>query len=182
MLSEVIKSRIEERFGRPIRYSKDCEVLAAEISQETKQSISGSTLKRLFGLVDGIREPRLYTLDTIAFYLGFQTWEALINDFNNEQYSGFDTIQEVQAEQLKEGEKLRIKYDPERELVLECIAPCEFKIEQSVNSKLQQNDTIQIKSITKAYPLFISNVVRENKNLGQYVAGKLSGITHIEKL
>jgi hypothetical protein len=182
MLSEIIKKRIEDKFGRPVRYSKDCEILAAVITTETKRSISGSTLKRIFGLVDGTKEPRLYTLDVLAMFLGYQTWESLINDFNTDQHSGFDSIQEIHSSDIKEGEKLIVKYEPERELILECIAPSEFKIEQSINSKLQRNDTIQIKSITKAYPLFISNVVRENKNLGQYIAGKLSGITHIEKL
>jgi hypothetical protein len=182
MLSEIIKKRIEDKFGRPIRYSKDCEILAAIITEETKRSISGSTLKRVFGLVEGTKEPRLYTLDVLAMFLGHQTWEALINDFNSDQYSGFDIIQEINASELTEGEKLKIRYAPERELVLECLAPSKFRIKQSQNSKLQENDIVYLKSITRSYPLFFSDVLRKDISHGPYVAGKLSGITHIEKL
>jgi len=182
MLSEVIKRRIEDKFGRPVRYSKDCEVLAAVIAEETKRSISGSTLKRIFGLVEGTKEPRLYTLDVLALYLGHQTWEALINDFNSEQHSGFDIIQEVKADELLEGEQLKIRYEPERELILECLAPSKFRIKRSLNSKLQENDIVHLKSITRDYPLFISDVQRKDRSHGPYVAGKLSGITFIEKI
>lgn len=182
MLSKVIIAKIESKFGRQVRYSKDCEVLAEVIFSETKRTISGSTLKRVFGMVEGTKEPRLYTLDVIAFYLGYQTWEALINEFNDCKYSGFDVIEEIKSSEISEGERIKINYEPERELILECVAPNKFKIRKSINSKLLEHDTIHFNSVAKSYPLFISDVQRGDKSLGQYVAGKFSGITHIEKL
>ena len=81
MLSKIIKEKIHHRFGNEVRYPKDCEALAQHISNQCKTRISGSTLRRLYGFVKGIREPRLYTLDIIAEYLGYKSWEQLLGSF-----------------------------------------------------------------------------------------------------
>lgn len=77
VLPSDIKQRIEDRFGQKIRYSKDCENLAIHISSTCQESISPTTLKRLFGFAQPIANPRAYTLDVLANYLGWSSWEAL---------------------------------------------------------------------------------------------------------
>ena len=66
MLSEIIKQKIEERFGKAVRYPKDCEALALVISQDCNERVSASTVKRLYGFVSGVEQPRRFTLDLIA--------------------------------------------------------------------------------------------------------------------
>jgi hypothetical protein len=66
MLSEIIKQKIEERFGKAVRYPKDCEALASIISSVCNERVSASTLKRLYGFVKGVEQPRQFTLDLIA--------------------------------------------------------------------------------------------------------------------
>ena len=78
MLSPVIKEQIELKLGRNIRYHSDLECLCIEIESQTKQKVSLNTLKRLFGFISGVSEPRLYTLDTIALYLGFTNWDVYL--------------------------------------------------------------------------------------------------------
>jgi N-acetylneuraminic acid mutarotase len=73
MLDETIKKKIEVQYGHSIRYSKDCEALAAHISTKVGLNISASTVKRLFGFVKSTSKPTKYTLDIIAHYLEVET-------------------------------------------------------------------------------------------------------------
>lgn len=80
MLIPGIRSRLEARFGKPIRYSKDCEILAKSIEKNGFGRISVTTLKRLLGFAKDIEKPRLYTLDVLAAYLGYTDWSSLLAD------------------------------------------------------------------------------------------------------
>lgn len=74
MLEEEIKRRISEVYGKEIRYPKDCDLLAEDITQKTGLRISPSTTKRLLGFIKSESRPSQYTLDTIANYIGFKNW------------------------------------------------------------------------------------------------------------
>lgn len=73
-----IKQKIEARFGRPVRYSKDCDILSKSIEKVCKERISTTTLKRLFGFAKSIENPRLFTLDVLACYINYKDWSSLI--------------------------------------------------------------------------------------------------------
>lgn len=83
MIPANIKLLIENRFGRKILYSKDCEALAISIRKSCNESISATTLKRIFGFAKNIERPRLFTLDVLANYLNFADWGSLLNSTSN---------------------------------------------------------------------------------------------------
>lgn len=182
MISSVIKEKIEEQFGQTIRYSKDCEVLARDISCKTGHTVSGSTIKRLMGFVKGVQEPRMYTMDVIADYLGHPSFEDLIKEFDNTTYSEFSRIEELSINEMKKNQQIKFTYKPDREVIVKYLNNSTFEVMQSLNSKLQQEDLIKFNQIVLSYPLFIKDVIRKDKSMGQYIAGKISGITSIEKL
>jgi len=78
MITNIIRQKIEARFGKAIRYSKDCEGLANSINKVCFERISTTTLKRLFGFAKNVEQPRLYTLDVIATYVGYKDWSSLL--------------------------------------------------------------------------------------------------------
>ena len=53
---------------------------------------------------------------------------------------------------------------------------------KSEKSKLNGGDIITVYHFVLGYPLLINEVKRNNKDLGQYIAGKLSGLTYIRKV
>ena len=55
MLSKITLNDIEQRFGKTVRYTTDCEALAGHISMETKQRVSASTVKRLLGFIKALK-------------------------------------------------------------------------------------------------------------------------------
>lgn len=182
MISNLIKEKIEVRFGQAIRYSKDCEALAGDISHNTGYTVSGSTIKRLMGFVKGIQEPRLYTLDAIAEYLGHPSFEDLIKEFDTSSYSDFVEIESLGLADIKVNEHIKFTYQPNREITVKYLKENSFEIIEVVNSKLQEGDIINFNQIVLSHPLFIKDVIRKQNSLGQYIAGKISGITSIEKI
>jgi hypothetical protein len=179
MLSDIIKQKIEKRFGKAVVYSKDCEALAATISSECKEHISGSTLKRLYGFVKGTEQARQSTLDVIAKYLDSPNWEMLIKSFDNASQSEFITLHEISIEQLDMGKAIELGYFPNRRLYLKYLGKQQFEVFRSENSKLANGDILTAFHFVLGYPLLIENVKRNGKDLGQYIAGKSSGLTHI---
>lgn len=181
MISKLIKEKIEEKFGKKIRYPKDCEALASEISFCTKQQVSASTIKRLMGFIKGIQEPRTYTLDLVAEYLGRASFEELVMEFSDREPEE-PSIKELTSGNVAKGQKLKLSYEPSKHIVIECIDEGLFEISVCDGRTLKPKDNIRLAAIKHSYPLFISEVVRYGKSMGPMVLAKLSGITSIEIL
>lgn len=182
MLSKIIRERIQQKFGQEIRYSKDCEVLAIDISNNTSRKISVSTIKRLFGLAKGIEEPRLYTLDVLAIYIGYKNYDDLLIEFKTANGSEFEILEEVRADSLNMNDELDLQYEPNRSLKLRYLGDSKFELLEVLNSKLKEKDIVVLSHIIIDYPLFLRNVIRKEKNLGSFTAAKISGITSIRIL
>ncbi len=71
-----LREKIEEKLGRPIRSPKDFNFLAVEIFAEVHVNISATTLKRVWGYIEGGKMPRLSTLDVLAWFVGYDDWES----------------------------------------------------------------------------------------------------------
>ena len=180
MLSKVIIKHIEKKFGKEIRYPSDCDSLSEDIFICTKQKISISTMKRLLGFVNGVQEPRLYTLDILARYLGFNNWDIYLEEIKSMSTSDFFNVDKIEVENLSSNTRVQIAYEPNHKLILNYLGDFLFKIEISENSKLQENDIVKITNFIKNFPLLILEVKRNDLNLGQYRAGKSGGLSEIK--
>lgn len=182
MVSKHIKAEIERKLGREIRYPLDCEALAIDITSQCGERVSASTLKRFFGFVQGT-EPRMYTLDVIAKYIGYRNWDEYLDTLTDKtESSEFIQIQELAISNLSIGDRYAFSYEPSRRVTFEYIGTSSCKIIDSINSKLKTDDIISMTTITLEYPLLISSVVRNGRNLGALTVGKVSGITDILKI
>ena len=178
-----LKSKIEEKFGEPLLYSQQCEALSQAILDFTGETVSETTLKRIFGFSNRKVEPRKSTLDSIAHYLGYPDWSSLNDEYKGSpSISDFMEVEEVKSEQLKPGAKISLSYFPDRKLVLEFLERDKFKVVSALNSKLQAGDILTLSHIYKDFELIVSKVEREGKDLGGYVAAKETGITSLEIL
>ncbi len=180
MLSPVIKQQIEQRLGKPVRYHSDCEHLSIDIENITKQKVSINTLKRLFGFINGVSEPRLYTLDTIAIYLGFSNWDIYLLSLDKSGNSGFNSLNEINISTLAISSKVQFNYEPDREVQVVYQGNSLFKVEACRNSKLQINDMLEISHFILNYPLIISKVTRGGKDFGRFTAGRVGGLSMLK--
>ena len=80
-----LKLELEKTFNRKITDRGACELLVQDIYEKTGAVLSYNTLRRMFGLAE-YRKPRLSTLDQLAVYCGFRSF----NDFA-QRYTEVDT-------------------------------------------------------------------------------------------
>ena len=73
-LSRLLR-RVEEKVGREMKTPKDFEFLSAQIFEQTRRTISISTLKRVWGYVDAYKSVRESTLDLLAQFVGFNNFQ-----------------------------------------------------------------------------------------------------------
>jgi hypothetical protein len=177
-----LKQKIQLQFGKEIRYPKDCEALAVHINSKAGETVSVSTLHRIFGFIEGTKKPRLYTLDVLAKYLGYSNWHTLnaqLSIDNDASDSAYLELENINVKELKKSTIILINYNPNRELLLKYIGDFKFKIIKSIKSSLVVNDTVTIFNIVKSYPLIVDQVTRSGKELGKYIAAKHEGIVNI---
>lgn len=179
MLSKIIRIQIEKRFGKEVRYPTDCEALAGHISMVTGQRVSTSTMKRVLGFVKGTREPRLYTLDVIAMYLGYANWDAYLEALTSTDNSEFLAVRQVEVRSLRKGDKVEFTYEPDRKVAMRYLGDFLFRVTGSANSKILVDDEVRILNMVLDYPLLVSSVTRGGSDMGPFKAGKVSGITSI---
>lgn len=181
MLNRDLIDMIEERHGRKLVYSNDCEALSEHIFAVTGERLSIATLKRMFGFVGLNVEPRKSTMDIIAQYVGYQSYELLISDTGRDtDISEFSYVDEVVSDDLTEGSQIQITYEPGRLLVMTYLGDNYFIINESYKSKLLKGDKVRITHFTKGFELLVSNVIRDGNNIGPYQSAKAGGLTSIE--
>lgn len=181
MLPLSIIEMIRQKSGLDFSNAKDFEVLSASFPVSDRLGVN--TLKRLMGYAKSPIAPRKTTLDALAHYLGFTSWERL----NGNQPVESDWVEKAFfADEIRKGSLVEASWFPDRHLVLRCIGENRFLVTQSVNGKLQQNDEVIIQSFRLQYPLQVLQVVRNGEivrdaagnELG-YVAGRQNGLTEL---
>lgn len=76
--TSALKTSIEKTLGRRILCSTDCRHLHNDIIQKTSLNISFNTLRRFFNLINAKYEQSTDTLDILAEYCGFTTYDNFI--------------------------------------------------------------------------------------------------------
>ena len=78
---EIISLRqdIEKEVRRQIKTPYDFEFLSGVIWERLHESISPTTLKRLWGYIDGADTTRRSTLCLLSKFLGHNDWETYLN-------------------------------------------------------------------------------------------------------
>ena len=75
ILNNAIIEDIKEKSGLLFDKAGDFSILSSLIFKETGRNIGVTTLKRLFHYIQDDRKASEYTLNTIALYVGYKSWE-----------------------------------------------------------------------------------------------------------
>lgn len=177
-----IVEMLKRKSGSDLRQPSDCEILSLDIESKTGVRIGATTLKRLVGFAQDERTPHTSTLDAIARYLGYAHWDELskIEDNGNSDFETPDD--EIRSADLQTGACVEITYLPDRRLILEYLGNNRYRMTASENSKLQQGDEVEILNFVLHHPLLVVNVWRNGESLGQFTAGRVSGLSSIKQL
>lgn len=161
----------------------DFDLLEQNIKKELPQSaINAKTLKRFFGY-DRTNEDsfiRLYTLDVLSRYLGYENWNAYLEHLRLLEGSGSGDFKgdEINADDLRIGDTLRIAWQPNRKSTLKYLGNQKFEVTETENSKWQVGDTFLCKHFIMGKPLYVDNLTDKDDVLksAMYVVGEKGGV------
>lgn len=109
ILNNQIVSRITTKSGLNFDKTKDYDILCDLIFSDTGRMIGVNTIKRLMGYLVDDRKTNDYTLNTVAIYLGFKSWEELCGSLRIDSDWDYED-QTVYTEDLPFGTKVTVKY------------------------------------------------------------------------
>lgn len=162
----------------------DFEIMQQDINKQLPHSsINAKTLKRLFGYdkTDDNSSIRLYTLDILAKYIGFENWSAYVEHLKllSGKNSGDFNGGQINASDLTIGDSVQITWNPNRRSVLKYLGNLRFEIVETDNSKWQVGDTFYCKHFILGKPLYVDNLTDKNGTVKSkmYVVGEQGGIS-----
>ncbi|MBQ5944545.1 MAG: hypothetical protein IJL61_07525 [Bacteroidales bacterium] len=173
-----LRQAVEQKAAMRLATSADF----AHLSEEMDERVSASTLKRIWGYVGMIVEPRRSTLDALARYAGFRDYRAFHEDLLSSKMasSGYFNADRLDSSSLQEGDIVSIGWRPDRVVTLKYLGDRRFVVVSSSNSKLMEGDEFEARSIVKGFPLVLPEVVRNGEKTSSFIAGRDGGIVFIK--
>lgn len=174
---------VGQKFGEPIRTPNDFDHLADAIAAECKKTVSSSTLKRLWGYVKDQHAVRTSSLDRLAQYVGYRTFDEFVRSLDDytEPSSALLDVPQIRTADLVKGNTVTIGWKPNRVVWLRYDGDDHFTVLRSDNAQLHANDTFTASTFTMNQPLFVHDLVRGGETLPTYVAGLHGGLCIVTK-
>ncbi|MBR6354549.1 MAG: hypothetical protein IKS01_02080 [Paludibacteraceae bacterium] len=183
-----LRMDIEREVKRKIRTPYDFEFLAGVIWERLHENLSPTTLKRLWGYIDGADTTRRTTLCLLAQFLGFADWEAyqaslaMRTDIESEDFEG----EGVHINDLQKGDRVEVTWLPNRRCVFRYEGDAHFTVVEAENAKLQVGDTFDAACFIIGKPMYLDNLKSQMSNDKlqmtnvSYVAGSKNGLNTVE--
>lgn len=173
---ERLKQEVETLVGRSIKTPKDFVFLSRQIEGYANETISVSTLKRMWGYVASPCNPSKYNLNLLSRMVGYPDWASFVGGQEGLSSSRFFVKSKLIADALQKGEQVRLTWCPGRVLTIMYKGNDTFEVVDSINSKLAKGDTFTCPQFVEDQPLYLSNLSHPGIPLCNYVAGQNGGI------
>lgn len=181
VFSEQIIEKIKEESGLPFNKAADFNSLSEMILDRTGQTVGITTLKRLFGYIADIRDTNKSTLDIIAKFLSFESWDKYESTIRIDSDWQMDS-ETIWIENLPLNSIVEVSY-LNRTVSFQVISSESrkaLKVLNVSNSSLQAGDIAFIDKIRKGERLEARKVCR-GKSLGSYKTnGEVKVITIVK--
>ena len=138
-----LKQQIEESVGRKMKTSNDFTFLSGMIWERTHENLSASTLKRIWGYVDGPDTTRNSTLEILSKFLGFKDLDGFLEHIGQDNGSDRVQKQHIKTENLAVGDRVSVSWKPNRRCTFRYLGDYRFVVEQAENSKLKVGSTFR---------------------------------------
>ena len=170
---------IETALHRQIKTPKDFDFLKEKIYARLHILVSSTTLKRIWGYLDEGVTPRDNTLDILAQFLGYTSWDEYKCNAQQQKETQSSPVMNRRLsikDDLALGECIRLTWQPDRSCDIEYMGNLTFKVVASENTRLQPGDTFQCSLIIEGEPLYLDNLIQNHRQPIAYVCGKKSGV------
>lgn len=175
---QALRTLMQQVCGREMRTPYDFDHLAASIYSRLHESVSVSTLKRIYGYVRSDSTPRRAVLDILSRFVGYTDWAAFCRRDGLQHPCGSHPIlgEAVSAEVLCPGDLITVLWQPDSECTFRCTGHHRFVVERSRGSKLSVGDTFAAHQFISGEPLYLENLSMQGSIPVTYVCGRTGGI------
>lgn len=175
---------IERKCGFRVHNAADYARLSNLIYEDTSQSISETTLKRLFGYIEGWQNPRPSIWNILCRYAGYANEEEFLREacINPELISGEVLHSRVLSSSLDVGTRMQILWYPNHSVTVEYLGNSEFKILDASGTSLKPGGFFKTHAFVEGDTLVLadyypSEKFRRDANPGiLYEIGREGGI------
>ena len=160
--------------------------LSRQIRQITGDTLSLSSIKRLWGYIpyDGEFSPT--TLNILARYNGMRDWESFRKSLSEntvaDDESGFHDSDIIDTNRYRPGDRIELSWNDGKACELECVGQMRFRVLRSENIKLKTSDTVTLHTLCIGQPVYISDIIRGDIHYTAYVGAKKGGLLSIREL
>ena len=164
-----LKKAVEARFGHVPATPADFGELSIAILRATGERLSPDTLSRIWGYKKGYPSVRQSTARVLEQY-------AKANE-----ESDFIHTNAIHADKCQKGDRVRIAWLPDRVCVLSYLGDYRWRVEETINGKLQVGNTFFCRTIAQDHPLIVDHLHTEYANYEGYAISK-NGLTLVAKI
>ncbi len=178
-----LKQMVEDSIPRKIKTPADFVYLSGVIFERCGETISETTLKRIWGYIEGYDTTRFHTLSILARFVGYNDWDDFVRENVIDPNEQSEEIMQkcIYTKNLKAGDKIYYTWNPDRECLVEYLGDNVFKVLESKNSKVQKNDTFVTAFFIEGQPLYLDDLTRDGETYAMFVVGKNGGLKIVEK-
>lgn len=165
--------------GQPTR--RYFNFLKDNIYNRTRETIGETTLKRLWGYIQGYSAVRSSTIEVLCHYLGYQTMEDFLNSVEDgADIPSYEFIGDfIPVERMIETQQYRLTWAPGRVCDVEYNGYRQFTVLYSELTKLVPGTTFHCSGFEKGQPVRLYDVKFPGQNKScQYEIGKKYGINY----
>lgn len=176
-----LRQSIEEAMGRALLAPKDFDLLSERIFARVGEMVSRNTLKRIWGIMDEGRKPRLSTLSILARFVGYADFSAFVNNASKpddveDSSTPFMGRRLSIIDGLTPGDHLRLTWQPGRVCDVVYNGSLHFRVTHSENTRLKEGDTFLCGIIIEGQPLYLDQLQQGKNPPTAYICGKSGGV------
>lgn len=183
-----LRTNVETAAGFKPMVHNDFTNLSDMIQKSLREHISETTLERLWNYsTRRYRTVSLRTLNVLARFAGYEGWAAFCQFLNAEggcESEIFD-YESVFSEDLCEGDRVRIGWQPNRLCHLKYLGDNRYEAIQCINSKMREGDRFTCVQFQLGSPLYLDQYCKsvadsKDRQPVRYGIGLKNGLTILQ--
>lgn len=181
----MLRSLVEASAGCKAVTSNDFIYIAGAIQGRINKHLGVSTLKRIWGYIDGYRSVRESTLDVLAQFVGYSDFKTFVVDYceSDAVRSSHRVVTQAYASSdIAVGMMVEIGWNPDRRLVLRHRGEGRYVVESSINSKVKVGDTFVVQNFILGHSLVLTQYRHGDEIPGLFSIGNKGGLTFVKVL
>ena len=177
-----LREMVEESVARKMKAPADFQFLTGVIQERCKETLGVTTLKRIWGYIDGYNTTRYSTLSVLARFVGYRDWDDFLTNYDLTGESSNPVLgRALHPDEIPEAGLVRIAWSPDRRVLLRHLGERSFMVEESENSKLKPGDSFSCSCFILGEPLYLDNFVHGNNPPTLFVVGNKGGLTEVRR-